>query len=58
MTIAGLIIGLCIILLMCWLVQTYLPVPWKTPVLVIIVILALVWLASAFFPSIGATRIR
>lgn len=57
MTIIGLLVGICVLLFALWLIQTYMPVPWKVPALVIVVLLALVWLATAFLPGLTSMRV-
>lgn len=57
MSIVALVVTLCVILLMLWLVQNYMPLPWKTPVLVIVVLLALLWLVTLMFPGVAGLRI-
>lgn len=57
MTLIGLLIGICVILFACWLANSFMPAPWKTPVLVVIVLLALVWLVSLFLPNVASMRI-
>lgn len=57
MSIVALVVTLCVIILMLWLVQTFMPLPWKTPVLVIVVLLALLWLITLLFPSLSAFRV-
>lgn len=58
MTILSLLVAVAIIVFALWLVQTYLPAPWKTPVLVIIVLLALVFLLTQFFPGAATTKVK
>lgn len=57
MTLLTLIVGICVLLFALYLVRTFLPAPWQTPLLVIIVILALVWLATIFAPGITSLRV-
>ena len=57
MSIVALVVTICVIVFALWLVQTFLPAPWRTPLLVIIVILALVWLATLLFPGLTSARI-
>lgn len=58
MTLLGLLIGVLVIVFALWLVQTFLPAPYKTPVLVIVVVLALVWVASLLWPGLTSARIH
>lgn len=58
MTLLGLLVGIVVILFACWLVKTYLPGPWQTIALVVIVFLALGWLATIFFPNVLSLRVR
>lgn len=57
MSILGIIIAIVLICFALWLVQTYLPAPWKTPALLIIVVLALVWIVSVLWPGLTAARV-
>jgi hypothetical protein len=58
MSILGLIVVIVLIVFALWLVQNYLPVPFKVPVLIIVVVLALVWIASVLVPGLTTARIR
>lgn len=51
MTIVGLIVAILLIVFALWIVSTYLPAPFKTPVLVIIVVLALLWVVMLLIPG-------
>ncbi len=57
MTIIGLLVGICVILFACWLLNTYMPAPWKIPALVVVCLLALVWLLSVFMPGLANLRV-
>lgn len=57
MSIIALVVTLCVILLMLWLVNTYMPLPWKTLLLAIVVLMAVVWLALFLFPGITGMRV-
>ncbi len=56
-SIVTLLVGICVLLFALWLINTFLPVPWKTPLLVIVVLLGLLWLASAFVPGLSSIRV-
>jgi hypothetical protein len=58
MSIVGILIALVLIVFVCWLVQTYLPAPFKLPALLIIVLLAVIWVVSLLFPALTTARIR
>ena len=58
MTLLGLVVAICIILLILWIVKLYMPQPWQTPVLVIVVLLAVVFLLAQLWPGAANTRIR
>jgi len=58
MTLLGLLIAVAIIILALWIVQTYMPPPWKTPTLVIVVVLALCFLVYALWPGAATVRVR
>lgn len=52
---------LILIVLVCfalYIVQTYLPAPWKVPVLVLVVIVALIWVLSFFVPGLATIRVH
>ena len=57
MSIVALVVTVCVIIFALWLVQTFLPAPWKTPVLVIVVLLALLWLVTLMFPGVAGLRV-
>ncbi len=57
-SILGLIVTILLIVFALWLVQAYMPVPFKMPVLIIIVLLALLWVASILVPGLATTRVR
>ncbi len=56
MSIIALIIAASLILFALYLVQSFIPAPWKTPLLIVIVVVALVWILSLFVPSIANTH--
>ena len=58
MTLIALLIGLVVIALLCWLVKTYMPGPFQTPALVILITIAIIWVLVSFFPAIGNVRVR
>jgi hypothetical protein len=58
MTLMGLIVVIAIIILILWMVQTYMPPPWKTPILAIVVLLALIFLIVSVWPGAANIRIR
>lgn len=58
MSILGIIIGVLLIVFALWIVQGYVNAPFKTPLLVVIVVLALIWVASYFVPGLTALRVR
>lgn len=57
MSLLTLLVGICIFLFALYLVKSFMPQPWATPTLVVIVLLALIWLAQAFVPGLSAIRI-
>lgn len=57
MSIITLVVGICVILFACWLASSYMPAPWKTPTLVVIVLLGLFWLATIFVPGLSSMRV-
>lgn len=57
MSILGIIIAIVLIVFALWLIQTYLPAPWKTPALLIVVVLALVWIAMVLWPGLSTARV-
>jgi hypothetical protein len=57
MSVVTLIVGICVLLFACWLTNSYMPVPWKVPALVVIVLLGLIWLASVFVPGLTNARV-
>jgi len=58
MTLVGLLIGLVVLALLLWLVKMYLPAPFTTPALVVIVVIAIIWVLVSFFPSVSEMRVR
>jgi len=58
MSILSIIIGIVLIVFALYLVSTYVNAPWKTPALLVIVLLALIWIASFFVPGLMTARIR
>lgn len=58
MTVIGLLIVICVVLFCLWLVQTYMPAPWKTPTLVVLVLLAVVFCIVTIFPGAANVRVR
>ena len=58
MGIVEILIIVCVLIFILWLVTNYMPVPWKTPVLVVIVLIAVIWLLTLMFPSISNFRIH
>lgn len=57
MSLITLLVTVCLIIFALWLVVTFLPAPWKTPLLVLIVILALVWIATLLVPGLTSMRV-
>lgn len=57
MTILGIVVAICVILFALWLVQTYVSAPWQTPLLLIIVVVALIGIVVTFFPAVGSMRV-
>lgn len=57
MSILGIIVAIVLIVFALWLIQTYLPVPFKTPALLIVVVLALIWIASVLWPGLTNARV-
>ena len=58
MTLIGLVVAICLILVICWLVKMYMPQPWQTPVLVIVVLLAVLFLLAQLWPNVANMRVR
>jgi len=58
MTLLGLIVAICIILLVLWIVKMYMPQPWQTPTLVIVVLLAILFLIAQLWPAAANMRVR
>lgn len=58
MTLVGLIVGILVILFALWLIRTFVSGPWQAPLMVIVVVLALAWLATIFFPGLTSVRVR
>jgi len=58
MTLLELVVAICIILLVLWIVKMYMPQPWQTPTLVIVVILAVVFLLAQLWPGAANMRVR
>lgn len=58
MSVLGLLLAIVLIVFALYIVQTFLPAPWKTPVLVLVVIVALVWVLSILVPGLTSARIR
>jgi hypothetical protein len=56
-TLLGFLLVCAVIIFALWLVRTYMPAPWQTPTLVVVVILALVFLIYSFWPGAAAIRI-
>lgn len=57
MSILGIVVIVLLILFACYLVQAYVNPPFKTPILAIIVALALIWILSVIVPGINTTRV-
>jgi len=49
---------ICAFIFVLWLVKGNMPEPWKTPVLVVIVLVAVIWLLTLMFPNITSFRVR
>lgn len=58
MTLLGLIVAISLILIILWIVKTYMPQPWQTPTLVIVVILAVVFVLVQLWPGAASMRVR
>ena len=58
MTLFGLLIAILVIVFALWLVKNYMPAPFQTPTLVIVVVLALIFLVFTFWPGAANVRIR
>ena len=58
MTLLGFLLAIAVIVFALWLVKNYMPAPWQTPTLVIVVLLALVFLIVTFWPGAANVRIR
>jgi cell division protein FtsX len=58
MSILGIAIIVLLIVFGCWLVSTYIQPPFKTPILVVIVVLTLVWILSMIVPGLTTARVR
>lgn len=54
----GLVIAVAIIILMLWIAKTWLPQPWQTPIMVILVLVALAFLITTLFPGAASVRVR
>lgn len=57
MTIIALLIGILVIGLLCWLVNLYMPAPFKTPALVLLIVIAIIWVLVAMFPAVTNMRV-
>jgi hypothetical protein len=58
MTLLGLIVAIAIIICMFWITRTFMPQPWQTPVMVILVLVALAFLIYALWPGAATMRIH
>ncbi|HKA65461.1 MAG TPA: hypothetical protein VKD00_07050 [Methyloceanibacter sp.] len=58
MTLFGLIVAICIILLVLWIVKMYMPQPWQTPTLVIVVLLGILFLLAQLWPAAANMKVR
>jgi hypothetical protein len=58
MTLVGLLIGLVVLALLLWLVKTYLPAPFTTPALVVLIVIGIVWVLVSFFPSVSEMKVK
>ncbi len=58
MSVFGIVVGVLLIIFALWIVQVYVDPPFKTPLLVVVVVLALIWIASFFMPGLTSMRIR
>lgn len=56
MSLTLLIVGLGLLLGVLWLVVTYMPAPWKTPFIALIVILILLFIVQTIFPNASLVR--
>jgi len=57
MTLIALLITVAVIVGICWLIQTYMPAPWKTPLLAVVVLIAVVYLVAMLWPAAARTRV-
>jgi len=57
MTLVALLIGVVVIALLCWLVKMYMPAPFQTPALVILIVIGIIWVLVSMFPAVGEMRI-
>ncbi len=57
MSIIAILVAIVVLVFCCWLVATYMPAPFKTPVLVVVVLIAVIWLLSLLFPALTAVRV-
>lgn len=57
MTLISLLIAVCVLVFALWLVRTYMPAPWQTPLLALIVVVALVLLLLTFAPGVANLRV-
>lgn len=58
MSIGAVVIVVCLLLLAGWFVQTYGPEPFRVPLLLAVVLVALGFIASVAFPGLLGTHVR
>ena len=58
MTLLGLVVAICLILIVLWIVKTYMPQPYQTPTLIVVVLLAVVFILVQLWPGAASMRVR
>lgn len=58
MTLLSLVVACLVIVLVLWLVKTYMPAPWQTPTLAIVVVLAIIFLIVSFWPAAANIKVK
>lgn len=57
MTILGLLFAVCVIVFLLWVTREFMPAPFKTPVLVFLVLLGIAWVLSQVWPGLASARL-